>query len=304
MNVCIWSTHHTLTEEHCKYSIWALFGNQTTSFKWNKFIIWNTHPEEISNNFIENEILKYSPTIDEIIKLEVPTSPCTTSDFKLWLLLLKDLGIENTSGVTFFTKSDYAVTSNFNSVLNEHISKRNFMWSLPVCQLKKKVSLDSQIVAERINSTSFIPKDSITLFRSCAGSKKHEPYSLHKGLDNDPRNGRFIEREIYPVDEDDYHLATNPVILFVTWWVPRDYSTHIVSNDVLSTFYNNIEKIQGDKWNNIWHGNVPEILTTVINQGTDILNEFRCTALHMYHDVISKNNPTPRSFGYHSAEIY
>ena len=281
MNNCIFTTHATLDESHAFNSLTSLLVTQDDrSLIWDNFIIYNTHPEEIDNDWLV-DIIQSLDTNNQIQNLlvfpyEVGAYPKTlTQDTINHFSIL--VGNElNKPGKTLLLKSDYCVSTNFNRVFSEQ-TNINTIWSLPIHNAKEKVS-DTEIFRKLYDET-FKVVDDVTYYR---------------GGTNDPVTPGTIES---PYDErsplEPGVNETDPRILFVSHNIQNDYNLHVFTNDTLNTCLQICNKVYNP--NSTW-GGAHDLFNVAfnyanINRGTEI----RAFGVHMYHGIISANRNEDRT---------
>ena len=120
MNNCIFTTHHTLTKEHAYASLRSLLELQTNrNLVWENFIIYNTHPDEISDEWLV-ETARALDTNGQIQNLLVfpyedgayPKTLTQDTINHFQILVENEM---NLPGKTLLLKSDYCVSNNFNA---------------------------------------------------------------------------------------------------------------------------------------------------------------------------------------------
>lgn len=280
MNNCIFTTHATLTQEHAHHSLYSLLGLQTTTLRWDNFIVYNTHPETISNEWLVEEIqsLDVHNQVDNLLVFpyEVGAYPKTlTQDTINHFQILVDNEM-NLPGKTLLLKSDYCVSNNFNQVFGEHTSI-NSIWSLPIHNAKEKVGMD--LIYNRLKDETFVVVDDVTYYR---------------GGTNHPLTPGTIEE---PYDEqsplEPGANETDPRILFVSHNIQNDYNLHVFTNDTLNACLYICKKVYNLE--STWGGAHDLFNVAFKYTGVQRSTEIRAFGVHMYHGIMSANRNQDRT---------
>lgn len=280
MNNCIFTTHHTLSKEHALYSLRSLLQNQTTDFKWDNFIIYNTHPDEIEDDWLVEQVQKLD--VDSYIN-DLLVFPYEDGAYKKTLTqdTINHFGILvgnelNVPGKTLLLKSDYCVSTNFNEVLKT-VPSFNMIWSLPIYNAKEKVSQEE--IEERLSLDSFITHDEVTYYRGGT----NEPVT--PGTLDDP----YKEMSMLELGTDE----TDPRIKFVSHNIQNDYNLHVFSNDVLSLSLQICNRVYNP--NSTW-GGAHDLFQVAFRQaGVLKYSEIKAFGVHLYHGIISVNRNEDRT---------
>lgn len=277
MNNCIFTTHTTLTKNHAEYSLKSLLTNQTVSINWDWFIIYNTHPETIDNEWLQETVKKYD--VNGYIKNlavfpydELNCKKTLTQDIINQFQIL----IENeliSPGKTLLLKSDYCVSNNFNYHFNK-LSNINTIWSLPIYNSKSKVSIDE-------------------IFELCKLNKFHPIIDgcYYRGGTNEPITpGSFNN----PYVESSFNgeLDTHPSIRFVSHNIQNDYNLHIFTNDIINLCYQ--ISLKYFNIDSTWGGAHDLFNAAFKSGGVNCSSSIDAFGVHMYHTIKSKNHSSER----------
>jgi len=283
MNNCIFTTHHTLTKDHALHSLTSLLKLQTETTVWDNFIIYNTHEDEISNEWLSSLIFDLD-VFNQIQNLfvfpyENGKYPKTLNqDLINQFQLLVSSGLI-APGKTLLLKSDYCVSFNFNKVFNEQ-SNINNIWSLPIYNAKEKIcnEVSMQLIYERLQLPTFVPVDGVTYYRGGTNSP-HTPGTMETPYE-----------ELSPFADIN---ETDPHILFVSHNIQNDYNLHVLTNDVIKTSLQ-LSKKSFDI-NSTWGGSHGWFNGAWGLAGIDRNEEIRAFGVHMYHGIISPNRDKDRT---------
>lgn len=278
MNNCIFTTHATLTEHHAQMSIESLLVNQSHELTWDNFIIYNTHPETISNEWLVKLVLGMSPRIENLLVFpyevgmyQKTLTQDTINHFQL--LVENDM---NQPGKTLLLKSDYCVSTNFNEVFDQQ-TNINTIWSLPIHNAKEKVSVE--LIKKKTQDPIFIPMDSVTYYRG--GTNYPEtPGTMAEPYDErSPLEAGFNE--------------TDPRILFISHNIQNDYNLHVFTNDILNTCLYICKQVYNPQ--STWGGAHDLFNVAFQHAGVQRSVEVRAFGVHMYHGIISANRSQDRT---------
>ena len=280
MNNCIFTTHATLTQDHAYQSLYSLLGLQHTTLKWDNFIIYNTHPETISNDWLVNEVqtLDVHNQIDNLLVFpyEVGAYQKTlTQDTINHFQILLDNEM-NLPGKTLLLKSDYCVSNNFNQIFEEHTSI-NSIWSLPIHNAKEKVPMDE--IYNKLKDESFVVYDDVTYYRG-GTNYPHTPGTMDSPYDEkSPLEAGVNE--------------TDPRIRFVSHNIQNDYNLHVFTNDTINTCLYICKKVYNLE--STWGGAHDLFNVAFKYAGIERSTEVRAFGVHMYHGIISPNRNQDRT---------
>jgi hypothetical protein len=280
-NNCIFTTHHTLNQNHAYASLRSLFELQTNhDLKWNNFIIYNTHSDELSNEWLVDTV-KALDTHGQIENLlvfpyEDGTYPKTLTQDTINHFQILVENEMNQPGKTLLLKSDYCVSNNFNEVFLK-IAPINTIWSLPIHNAKEKVELSD--IYNKLKAPVFDYVDEVTYYRG-GTNFPHTPGTMEQPYD---------ERSLLEKGVDE----TDPRILFVSHNIQNDYNLHVFTNDILEMCLQICKQVYNpnstwggahDLFNAVWNNNW-------VNRSTEI----RAYGVHMYHGIISPNRSQDRT---------
>lgn len=281
MNNCIFTTHHTLTTEHAEHSLRSLLSVQTdTEFKWDNFIVYNTHPDEVSNEWLTDTVRKYDVCgmVDNLLVFPYqdgayPKTLTQDTINHFQILIENEM---NLPGKTLLLKSDYCVSNNFNRVFKE-VSPINTIWSLPIYNAKEKVPIET--IFDKLAQDTFIPSDDVTYYR---------------GGTNHPHTPGTIESpyvEVSPLEKD--VNETDSRILFVSHNIQNDYNLHVFTNDTLNLCLQICQRVYNPQAT--W-GGAHDLFNVAFQHGGILRGtETRAFGVHMYHGIISPNRNQDRT---------
>ena len=271
-NNCIFTTHATLTKEHAEYSLKSLLSNQHIPLIWDWFIIYNTHPETIDNEWLQNKIKEFDiyGCIKNLAIFPYEMLDCKktlTQDIinQFQILIENDLTIP---GKTLLLKSDYCVSTNFNYHFSQ-LSSVNTLWSLPIYNAKSKVTIDE--IIELCNIPKFTP-----ILDGC----------YYRGGTNEPITpGSFTN----PYIENSFNgeLDTHPSIRVVAHNIQNDYNLHVFTNDIIKLCHQIC--VRCFNTDSTW-GGAHDLFNIAFNQaGIKRSTSIDSFGVHLYHGIKSIN---------------
>jgi len=252
MNILFFITHKTLGEENCELTFISL--NSQYNFVFDVFYIYNSHPEELSNETIIYLYNKYNlgrffKTL-KIFDYDTSTPKTLGYDIKtITEYVLKNYDINDR---VLFLKSDILLSKNYFNELSK-INVNEVYFTSPLVNAKKRVK-NSEIL-EYINRPFFIRSDDITFYVE----------DSIQSNDND-----FHNRSIEIIDKS---------IKFISCEVIRDWSCHFISVNLFHKLF-----ITSRTWGGI---NLQGLSDYHIK--TD-----KCFVIHKYHDIKSQNRTSSR----------
>jgi hypothetical protein len=296
MNNCIFSTHATLTKEHAEYSLRSLLCYQTEDTVWDNFIIYNSHSDEIPNEWLENKIqeLDTKKYINNLITYpyDQQNFPKTlTQDIINQFTMLVDNNL-NQPGKTLILKSDYCLSNKFNKVFNRISHLKHYIWSLPIYNSKSKASQIEIDKLCKLNKFEFAMKG---VYYRGGTNDPITPGTLYSPLQEFmPNKIRNFHTLNIPYNEytGGHHFDTDPSIRFVSHNIQNDYNVHVFSNDVLKTC-----KIVSSRTydRNIDWGATQNLFNEAFYcENIMRVKEIEAFAVHMFHDIISPNRSSTR----------
>lgn len=298
MNNIFWATHLTLTKEHAECSIKYLLEQQTEMTTWDNFVIHNTHPDEISNEYLLELINKYD-VHKQVKSIQIDPrrdSKNHSMDLIQHMQYVVDRGWHTTPGKTLLLKQEYVVSKTFNRSFNSHPDSRVY-WALPIYQAKEKVDWRSNEFDIQQSYNSFIPITPNTMFlRNDANVNEWFGWLPNASLRGIPVpssiNGAFAD--------------THPAILFVAVYSQSDLHVQVFSNDICETvlglmqMFLHTDKSWGDAYKFITGDHPPQGVPKLLDlarRGDFVWStDIGAYATHLYHDVISANRSRPREF--------
>lgn len=280
MNNCIFTTHATLTEKHARMSLQSLLKNQSHRLLWDNFIIYNTHPETISNETLVSIVQEMDTTnsIDNLLVFPyddgVYPKTLTQDTINHFQMLVENE--MNLPGKTLLLKSDYYLSENFNMIFAEQ-PNINTIWSLPIHNAKEKVT-DEQIV-QKAKWPTFIPFDHNTYYRG-GTNHPHTPGTIESP---------YVEQSLLEQGVNE----TDPRILFISHNIQNDYNLHVFTNDILNQCLQICQRVYNPQ--STWGGAHDLFNVAFQHGGVTRSTEIRAYGVHMYHGIISPNRAQDRT---------
>jgi hypothetical protein len=261
-------------------SLESLFVHQSHRILWDNFIIYNTHPETITNEWVVETLgeLNAGNHIGNLLVFpyEDGVYPKTlTQDTINHFQLLVDNEM-NRPGKTLLLKSDYYLSENFNQVFSEQ-TNINTIWSLPIHNAKEKVS--DELIRQKAKDSTFILVDDVTYYRG-GTNYPHTPGTMESPYD-----------EQSPLE--DGVNETDPRILFVSHNIQNDYNLHVFTNDTLNTCLQICQRVYNPE--STWGGAHEVFNIAWTMTGIKRSEEIRSFGIHMYHGIVSPNRSQDRT---------
>lgn len=263
MNHIFFMTHATLGPRHADLCIRALSSKMALGI-WDYIHIYNSHQDEIPNSAIEEILERYDISIPVSRLPYDASSPKTVSQDILNITNFVKSSLPAEKGKILLLKSDYVLAGNFAAAI-ERLPPDNFVWTLPTMNAKEFVGDDE--IMDRAGR-QFVICDEMTYYR---GSDIFEPY-----------------KEMGPVNGDSTIMDTDSRIKFVSHNIKRDLNCHVISRDVFD-----ILKISDDEIRRTWGGPYA-MFCDAHSRGVNFVDERGAFAIHVFHDIISKNRSTDR----------
>jgi hypothetical protein len=295
MNNCIFSTHTTLTKENAEYSLRSLLCNQTEGTNWDNFIIYNSHSNEISNEWIQDKVqeLDVKNYISNLIVYPYDQLNCPktlTQDLINQFAMLVNDNL-NQPGKTLILKSDYCLSNNFNKVFNK-INLKRYIWSLPIYNAKSKVLQNEIDELCKLNKFEFAMKG---IYYRGGTNDPITPGTLYNSLQEYmPNKVSNIQTPNIPYNEytDGHHFDIDPSIKFVSHNIQNDYNVHIFSNDILEICKVISSRAYDRKAD--WGASQNLFNEAFYCENIMRIKEIEAFAVHMFHDIISPNRSSTR----------
>ena len=248
-------THHTLSEDHARMTLSSL-SRSHNPMRFHRMYIYNTHPEEISNEFLLNLTREYklSEIIDDITLFPGPYPQMKTlaSDIKVIQAYCQRQYKPNDA--IWLLKSDCVVSVNLMDEMKKVDKLNSFVLTPPFICAKKRVT-DPEII-EYCSKSLYVPSDHETFFNEDA----------YATPENDHRN-RPGES---PTDSN---------IKFIACTCKRDFSCHYLTLDNLINVYKNEQD-----WGGCWFQGVAD----------KWIGTYRGFIVHKYHNIVSASRAKPR----------
>lgn len=253
--VIFFITHHTLTKEHATMTLGSL-ARANNPMKFDRMYIYNTHPEEISNDFLIELTNQYnlSSFINEI-KLfpgKYPENKTLASD--IMAIQAYCITKYNIKDAIWLLKSDCVVSVNLLDEMKKVDKLDSFVLTPPFICAKKRVT-DEEII-------EYCQKPLVVL-------SDHET---------------FFNEDAYGTPENDFRNRPGESpkdlnIKFISCTVKRDFSCHYLTLDNLLAMAK-----REQNWGGCWFANV----------ANKWIGTYRGFVVHKYHGIQSVNRPTPR----------
>jgi hypothetical protein len=259
MNIIYFITHKTLTKENARMSLLSL-KNQNFDFHWNALCIYNSHQEDINNSEIKNIIDQFGLKYDLIDFLSETNTKTLAQDIHHISCHAKKNVSDNDK--ILLLKSDYYLSVNFNKSINS-ILDNNFIFSLPIYNAKEWVLSDD--IIKKSLEIDFKYVDNETYYRGSDIFEPKEEFGLHLNIKD-----------------------TDDKIKFVSHCVKGDFNCHVLDGCAIKNL--NIEKNDMEaSW-----GGMGNSINSLREFRVKFLNNLDCFAIHMFHDIISKNRKEVR----------
>lgn len=256
MNTIYFMTHVTLTERHARLCL-ASIKHQTQTF-WDQIVIYNTNQDELSNDRIREIAREYELTIPL-----VDYGPAKSDKLVTDMCALKSYAIANPiDGFIMILKSEFCLSSRFNEVVKGMPIDNKWIWTPPVIHAKEFVT-DLEIHEYQSRQT-FLRVDPRTYYR---GSDIHAPTG-----EEGPGDGM---------------TDIDPNIHFVSHRVRMDFNVHVMPHDVFIALP--IDIAPSVTW-----GGMAVVFRQAADNGIRYLNIDDAFAIHVFHEIISKNRAKDR----------
>jgi hypothetical protein len=255
-NILFFITHKTLTIEHAELTLGS-FSRQKCDSMFDVLYIYNSHEEELPNEFLINLCQEYNlkKFFKEIVIF--PYEPNTLKTLGSDVLNIRVFCKNNydLNDRVLIIKSDTILSVNyFDDILNK-ISKKDLIYFVaPFICAKKRVP--NEEIVEYSQRDTYIKSDEITFFVE----------DQYQSSDND-----FFNRPGVDVEDSS--------ILFTSCYVIRDFSCHFLSIGLLDLI-----GINEQSWGGVsFAGLVTYFIATE-----------RSFVIHKYHNIKSENRITDR----------
>jgi hypothetical protein len=262
MNNLLFNTHTSLTHKHAELSLWAL---SQQPLLWDNFVIYNSHEDELSNDYIEEIInkVKLKDKIKNIHKVFYDNKSPKSLGFDLYQQFNYALANFNIDDKYLLLKSDYCVSKNFYKSFDLLKSKKKYFFTIPTVNAKEFVS--NEEIKNYLNRDTFIPYDEITYYHGsdmCSNDKPHDTLNGKTDLDKECK--------------------------FVSCHILKDYNCHVLDGNTMQYAFFSHGELQ-----TTW-GGFGSSIYSFLNNGCEFICNTDSFAVHVYHDIISKNRKEPR----------
>lgn len=262
MNAIYFMTHSTLMERHAEY---CFEGLARQSPFWDKIFVYNTHADELSNAAIFAISNKHGIKIPlEIMDYDSSSLKTLMQDIRA----IRDHALTIHSQKSLILKSEYILSKNVSDVAAS-LAGQNTLWSLPIANAKEFVQRDE--LTAYASRPQFTVSDEITFYR---GSDLYDPHPEQGPLDN----GKQI-------------FDTDPRIHFVSHNIKLDFNCHVLTEDVFRRMDFGSAEL-GTTW-----GGAGDMLYRLRAGGVDFVNRPEAFAVHVFHEIVSKNRNKDREDG-------
>lgn len=253
-HILFFITHKTLTLEHAELTFQSL-ASQECDDMFDEMIIYNTHPDDISNSTLLFLCNKYN--LDRFFKKislfseQYPEQKSLGADVHA-LARYSYKNFEPTDRILLL-KSDSLLSKNyFDEVFK--LPEGPVYFVAPFICAKKRVA--NEEILDYIKRDTFIRSDDITFFVEDQTGSPNNDFNNRPGIN-----------------------VTDEQIKFTSCYVITDFSCHLISVELLHQLTLHHQSWGGAKFYNL----VPYF------RGTD-----RCFVVHKYHGIISENRDTDR----------
>jgi hypothetical protein len=254
-NILFFITHKTLNEEHAELSFKSI-SNQNYNKTFDVMYIYNTHSNELSNQYLLNLVEKYN-LYKFFNKIEIfPYDESTHKSLGADIFTIKEFCKSNfdENDRILLLKSDTILSVNFfDDILDKLSSDRPIYFVAPFICAKRRVS--NEIIMEYSKRTEYIQSDDITFFVEDRYQSNNNDFK-HRNID-----------------------VTDHSILFTACYVIRDFSCHFLSIKLFD-----LVRITNQSWGGVWFSALEPYFIE-----TD-----RSFVIHKYHDIISENRSEDR----------
>ena len=251
-------THNPLGMRHLKLSVESLLQGQSESFHWNTLYLYNAgsknSTDEIINYLQGVEQINFSCDYLRVIEWDPNTKKTLAQDLYNIFSSYNEVGERNN---VLLLKPDYCLSHTFHKEIQKYQNGSPFMWSLPV-----------------YSSKEWLDNNEIKSFLSSQGEFVDENDFIYCRVKEDgSETGN-------PFDE------TKPEIKYVGCKVSLDYNVHYF-NSISSEFL--YRGVKDCTW-----GGVANCFIEMKASGVPFIRNFNSYALHVYHEVFTKNNKSDR----------
>jgi hypothetical protein len=249
MNTLFFITHRTLGEEHADM-VFRSISMQVTDRKFDRMIIYNSHPQELSNEHLVSLFRRHGlgRVISDVSVFDYDDRTSKSLGMDIHCIRGYCRATMNPNDRVLLLKSDCCLSRNYFDVILKIEEPRLVHFVAPfVCAKKRVGDID---ILKYLSRDSFIRSDEITFFVE----------DSHQSKDND-----FHKR---------LELITDRSILYTACTVTRDFSCHFISVELM-----NLIGIREQSWGGCNFSALDPYL----------LQSDRCFVVHKYHDIQSEN---------------
>jgi hypothetical protein len=255
VKILFFITHHTLSADHARMTLGSL-GLSKDPMKFDRMYIYNTHPEELSNEFLLTLTQEYNlGSFIKDIKLfpgAYPINKTLASD----IIAIQSYCINHYKlrDAIWLLKSDCVVSVNLANELMKVDKLNSFVLTPPFICAKKRVTNDE--INEYCKKPLVVLSDHETFFNEDAYGTPENDFKNRPG--ESPK---------------DFNIK------FISCTVKRDFSCHYLTLDNLI-----VVSKREQNWGGVWFQNVSD----------KWIGTYRGFVVHKYHSIESPNRPNPR----------
>ena len=293
-------THSSLDYKHARLCLMSL-ASQNFDDLWDNLFVYNTHQEELPNSdlFSLIEQLGIQRKFRNVQEVAYDPSSRKTNlqDFMNLIDHCRAHVPLISNSYLLYLKSDYILSSNFFDGLKKFDCESNFIFSAMIENAKEFV--EEKELFERASRDSFTLVDDVTYYAGSDFRDDHphsggppeqntvtsyrllEHWNKHKGWFDSggyDRMKRGPDGVLSPID---------PKIRFVSHACRGDVNVHYM--DAATFAHVSSDGSAHHTWG-YWQG-----WNKLIESGTKVLNTPESFAIHVFHDIVSKNRAEPRN---------
>lgn len=283
MRICYFNTHATLNQWHADICFHSL-SMQSVDYKFDKMFIYNTHPNELSNETVLDLIDKYRLRhhFDEIEILPKSDGKTLGQDM---LYLTSHCQSVKPSRVLML-KSDYGLSKNFMSglqVIDRNTDENSqFIFTAPTANAKEFVQKDE--ILSYLSRPIFTPKCDVTWYfgsdyRDSLG--EHVFRYLNEVWDGDPEDlGKSLRICEKPTD---------PSVRFVSHSIRSDFNCHYMDGKTFAEI-----DFKGSNPARTWNLSFWGIQAAQRVQKIPFVDTPGAFVVHLFHSIVGPNRKEPR----------
>lgn len=275
MKVIYYVIHHTHTIHHVNRSMRS-FHEQQHKLRWDKLVIKNSIPDQISNDTVKGVMDQYrlSDVFNSIEFVSPGQNNTTYSDLKDAIFY----GQNSNADFLLFTKAEYCYSEGSFGVFEGLFAKpddTNWVFTPPIVNVTEIGT--SENICKKLNETTFNTNDALTGYDGDDLHRlpsKRKPEGLFNrilyriGLKERPFFGDISNRKI---DERmQYQFIAHNVVL--------DINVHVFDKLAINEMEFSNEEINL-KWGRI------RALDRLLEKGTKFVINHKCFSIHLFHEI-------------------